>query len=124
MSQHGSRSLCCSSCTSMPQGIVKTVPTQYQRPIALQNYMGCADATEAFTFIVRGLTVQSLRACIECCLLCMNSTEFCKMMDHLIAIVANLRGDKKGNAIFVFCLRGVKTTLNCRSAAETTVMDS
>lgn len=52
----------------------------------------------------------------------MNSTECCKMMDHLIAIVANLRGHEKGNAIFVFCLRGAKTTLNC--VAETTVGDS
>lgn len=68
--------------------------------------------------------INCLRACIECSLLCMNSTEFCKMMDHFIAIVANLRGHKKGNAIFVFCLRGIKTTLHCRSAAETTVMDS
>lgn len=45
-------------------------------------------------------------------------------MDYLTPIYADLRWHKKGNAIFVFCLRGVKTTLNCRTAAETTVVDS
>lgn len=32
--------------------------------------------------------------------------------------VNNFKGHKKGNAIFVFCLCGVKTTLNSRSAAD------
>lgn len=61
MSQHGSRSLCCSS--SMPQGIVKKKKekksTQYQRRIALQNYTGSVDTTDAFAIILKGLTAKS-----------------------------------------------------------------